>query len=113
MKPQNKVKIKWSPEFAYAIGLLTTDGNLSPDGRHLNFTSKDKELTELLRDCLGIKNTIGKKGRKLEGMRKRKTVPAAEVPECAVVIALDATTPAATTAGFAMEPEPLAVARNV
>lgn len=46
MKPQNKVKIKWSPEFAYAIGLLVTDGNLSPDGRHLNFTSKDRELAE-------------------------------------------------------------------
>lgn len=25
---------RWSPEMAYAIGLLTTDGNLSKDGRH-------------------------------------------------------------------------------
>gem|GEM_PF-6676481 len=44
MKPLGKVKIQWSPEFAYVIGLLTTDGNLSPDGRHINFTSKDREL---------------------------------------------------------------------
>ena len=43
-KPKGKVKIEWSPDFAYAIGLITTDGNLSPDGRHVNFTSKDLEL---------------------------------------------------------------------
>ncbi|MDP3999686.1 MAG: hypothetical protein Q8P76_03810 [bacterium] len=60
-KPQNKVKIKWSPEFAYAIGLLTTDGNLSPDGRHMDLTSKDKEQLINIRRCLGIKNKIGLK----------------------------------------------------
>lgn len=43
MKPMNKVKIKWSPEFAYAIGLLVTDGSLSKDGIHIDFTSNDKE----------------------------------------------------------------------
>ena len=42
-KPKGKVKIKWSADFAYAIGLIMTDGNLSPDGRHLCFTSKDIE----------------------------------------------------------------------
>lgn len=62
-KPQNKVKIKWSPEFAYAIGLLTTDGNLSPDGRHINFTSKDKEMMLNFRSCLRLKNKIGQKSR--------------------------------------------------
>jgi len=43
VKPKGKVNIKWSPNFAYAIGLLVTDGNLSPDGYHLNLTSKDLE----------------------------------------------------------------------
>ncbi len=27
-KPQGKVKIKWSPNFAYAVGLITTDYSL-------------------------------------------------------------------------------------
>lgn len=61
MKPLNKVKIKWSPEFAYAIGLLTTDGNLSPDGRHFDFTSQDKEQLLNFMRCLGIKVKIGYK----------------------------------------------------
>lgn len=69
-KPQGKVKIEWSPEFAYAIGLLTTDGNLSPDGRHINFTSKDLELTKLFKACLRIKNKIGRKARGAGGEKK-------------------------------------------
>lgn len=63
MKPLGKVKIKWSPNFAYAIGLLTTDGNLSPDGRHISFTSKDRKLVSLLKKCLNLSNKITKKGR--------------------------------------------------
>ena len=62
-KPERKVNIKWSPNFAYSIGLLATDGNLSPDGRHINFTSKDKELIQLFCECLGINNKIGLKAR--------------------------------------------------
>jgi len=61
MKPLNKVKIKWSPRFAYAIGLLVTDGNLSPDGRHFDFTSQDKEQLLNFMKCLGIKVKIGYK----------------------------------------------------
>ena len=60
-KPKGKVKIEWSPDFAYAIGLLVTDGNLSPDGRHINFTSKDTDLAMLYQKVLGIKVHIGKK----------------------------------------------------
>jgi hypothetical protein len=62
-KPKNKVEIEWSPEFAYAIGLLATDGNLSPDGRHINFTSKDSDLVFLFKKCLGLSNKIGRKAR--------------------------------------------------
>ena len=61
MKPQNKVKIKWSPEFAYAIGLLTTDGNLSSNGRQFDFTSQDREQVENFKKCLGLKNKISLK----------------------------------------------------
>lgn len=69
-KPQGRVVIKWSPEFAYAIGLLVTDGNLSPDGRHFNFTSKDIELVELFKNALGLTNKIGRKARGGETEKK-------------------------------------------
>jgi hypothetical protein len=63
MKPLSKLKIKWSSEFAYAIGLLTTDGNLSIDGRHISFSSKDKELVEKIKYCLNLSNKITRKAR--------------------------------------------------
>src|SRR3989338_5725455 len=69
-RPQSKVKIEWSPEFAYAIGLLTTDGSLSIDGRHINFTSKDVELVELFKKCLNLQNRIGLKS----GVTKIKNI---------------------------------------
>ena len=61
-KPKSKVKIKWSENFAYAMGLIATDGNVSPDGRHINFTSKDLEQIDNYQKTLGIQCNIGKKG---------------------------------------------------
>lgn len=69
-KAQNKVKIQWSPDFAYIIGLITTDGNLSKDGRHLNFTSKDIELILTFKRILKLSNKIGKKCRAKEKIKK-------------------------------------------
>jgi hypothetical protein len=60
MKPRGK-PIKWSPEIAYVVGLITTDGSLSKDGRHIDFTSKDIQLLKTFKRCLGIKNKITKK----------------------------------------------------
>lgn len=60
-KPKGLVKIKWSANFAYAIGLLVADGNLSPDGRHIVFVSKDLELAFLYQKALSIDIHIGKK----------------------------------------------------
>lgn len=51
----------WSAKFAYVIGLLTTDGSLSADGRHINLTSKDIEQIKTFIDILGLKNKIGLK----------------------------------------------------
>lgn len=48
----------WSPEIAYAVGLIATDGNLSGDGRHLCVTSKDVDLLETLRQCLGLRPSV-------------------------------------------------------
>ncbi|PIV10388.1 MAG: hypothetical protein COS49_00735 [Candidatus Portnoybacteria bacterium CG03_land_8_20_14_0_80_41_10] len=62
--------IKWTSKFAYAIGLFTADGSLSIDGRHLNFTSKDKVQVRNFMKCLGLKNRISKKTRGAEKIRK-------------------------------------------
>lgn len=70
MKPLKKVIIKWSPKFAYALGLITTDGSLSKDGRHIDFTSKDSELVEIFKKYLRLNNKIGKKTRSTEKEKK-------------------------------------------
>ena len=59
VKPKGKVKIKWSPNFAYAIGLIITDGCVSGDGRHVSFVSKDKEQIFHFMEALNIKAKIG------------------------------------------------------
>lgn len=63
-----KVKIKWSPEFAYAIGLIATDGNLSKDGRHMTLVSKDMEQIENFISCLGLRGQ--KIGEHMSGLGK-------------------------------------------
>ena len=49
---------KWSAEIAYAIGLITTDGSLSQDGRRITLVSKDIRLLRTFRECLELKNRI-------------------------------------------------------
>lgn len=44
----------WTSELAYAVGLLTTDGNLSGDGRHITLRSSDLQLLETFRQCLNL-----------------------------------------------------------
>ncbi len=68
-KPKNKIKIKWSSNLAYAIGLIATDGYVSSDGRHISFTSKDIEQINNYQEALGIKCNIGKKN---SGSNKEK-----------------------------------------
>jgi hypothetical protein len=53
-----RASVEWNPALAYAVGLLTTDGNLSSDGRHITFTSKDVELIETFKQCLNLTNRI-------------------------------------------------------
>ncbi|HXK40677.1 MAG TPA: LAGLIDADG family homing endonuclease [Candidatus Paceibacterota bacterium] len=61
IKPKCRVDTSWRPELAYAIGLITTDGNLSKDGRHIELTSNDKDQLENFLNCLKIKVKIGYK----------------------------------------------------
>ncbi len=58
-KPKAKVKIKWSASFAYAIGLIVTDGNLSQKGSSITFVSKDIEQIHNFNKCLDINIKIG------------------------------------------------------
>lgn len=64
------VQLQWNNNFAYAVGLLTSDGCLSSDGRHLDLTSKDKEQILNFKECLGLKNKIGRKTREKEKTKK-------------------------------------------
>ncbi|MDP3093174.1 MAG: hypothetical protein Q8N16_00215 [bacterium] len=50
----------WTPKLAYAIGLLTTDGNLSGDGRDMSMRSSDIQLLKTFKQCLGLKNKIAR-----------------------------------------------------
>lgn len=63
MHPRPTVALEWSPRFGYAVGLLTADGNLSPDGRHLEFCSKDFSNVVHLQQCLQLSNKISLKRR--------------------------------------------------
>src|SRR3989344_5775322 len=57
---QRKVKTEWGPNLAYAIGLITSDGNLSLDGRHMSLTSGEIEMVQNFKSALNLKNAIGK-----------------------------------------------------
>jgi len=48
----------WSANFAYAVGLICSDGSLSKDGRHIDFTSKDIEQIENFRKILKLNNKV-------------------------------------------------------
>ncbi|MDP2630939.1 MAG: hypothetical protein Q8P56_06055 [Candidatus Uhrbacteria bacterium] len=50
---------EWTPELAYAVGLIVIDGNLSGDGRHIILRSKDIEQIKNSKKCLRLKNKIG------------------------------------------------------
>src|SRR3990167_7026271 len=53
--------MRWSIGLAYVIGLITTDGSLSKDGRHINLTSKDLEQIQTFAKILNLTNKIGVK----------------------------------------------------
>ncbi|MBU2101776.1 MAG: LAGLIDADG family homing endonuclease [Candidatus Omnitrophota bacterium] len=43
----------------YLVGLITSDGNLSSDERHIDITSSDYEFLQNIINLIGIKNKIG------------------------------------------------------
>jgi len=51
---------EWTPRLAYAVGLLTTDGCLSSDGRHITMRSSETKMLQTFKQCLNLKNKICK-----------------------------------------------------
>lgn len=52
------IDFEWSPQLAYAVGLLTTDGNLSKNGRCITMRSSDVPLLKTFKECLNLKTRI-------------------------------------------------------
>ena len=59
----------WTPELAYIVGLMVTDGNLSKDKRHMSMRSSDLDLLNTFKICLNLKNKISQT--KNDGYAKR------------------------------------------
>lgn len=55
-KPSSKVRRAWDADMAYAVGLITSDGCLSTDGRHIIFVSKDLQQVIHFLSALEIEN---------------------------------------------------------
>lgn len=49
----------WTPDLAYVVGLLVTDGCLSKNNRMVTLVSKDREILENFKACLNIETKIG------------------------------------------------------
>ncbi len=58
---KRRISEKWSPQLAYAVGLLATDGCLSPPFSLIDLTSAEQEQLENFRKCLGVDLNITKK----------------------------------------------------
>lgn len=62
---------EWTPVIAYAVGLVATDGNLSPSGRHVSVTSAERDVLETFLRCVDRRARISpvKGGYGTEGLR--------------------------------------------
>jgi len=61
---------KWSPHLAYIVGLITTDGSLSKDKRHIDFTSTDLQLLRTFKKCLSLENKVSEKYASIKSAKK-------------------------------------------
>lgn len=78
-KPQGKVEIRWSQDFAYVIGLIATDGCLYNDKRHISFVSADLDLVKLFKKILKLKVKTGLKLSKKGNMNRTPHVQFGDV----------------------------------
>lgn len=59
---EGPVDTTWSPALAYAVGLIATDGNLSPNHRAVRLVSADRDLLETFKRCIPRAGRIGRHG---------------------------------------------------
>ena len=69
----------WSANFAYAVGLICSDGSLSKDGRHIDFTSKDIEQIENFRKILKVNNKVRLKNSGSNRLKKYYSIQLGDV----------------------------------
>ncbi len=62
---------EWSADLTYVVGLLTADGCLQKDKRHIDFTSKDQQLACLYKSLIRPEVTIGVKSSGGSGTDKK------------------------------------------
>ena len=74
-----KIKPEWSPQLSYLIGVIATDGNLSPDGRHITITSKDADFLLLIRARFNLTSNVGKKRSGLSQEKKYSVLQIGDV----------------------------------
>ncbi len=58
----------WTPDIAYLVGLIASDGCLINNGRHLNITSKDKEIIDNVQEILKMDVKVPFKGGMFAGL---------------------------------------------
>src|SRR3989338_8341238 len=103
-KPKGKVKIKWSPDFAYAIGLIATDGCIS-NRKIINLTSKDLELIKKFLFALQVKSKIGRKSSGSSTEKKYFVVQMGDVLFCRFLEAIGLTANKTKTIGVVNIPD--------
>jgi hypothetical protein len=54
------IDYEWTPELAYVVGLLTTDGNLSKNGKTITMRSSDIQLLQEFLKCILFLNSPAK-----------------------------------------------------
>ena len=60
--PQKKIpagNYEWTPQLAYVVGLLTTDGNLSGNGKTVTMRSAELEMMRTFQKCLDDHHKLG------------------------------------------------------
>ncbi len=95
---------EWTPTLAYAVGLLATDG-CQTDGRHLAFSSADRELVEVLLGCLGKNNRIAAARTRTGGIVYRTQI--GDVAFCRWLVTVGVTARKSLTLGALVVPDEL------
>ncbi len=58
-KPKKALVFDWTPNLAYAVGLIVTDGSLSSNGKNVIFTSQDIEQIGNIKLILNLMAKLG------------------------------------------------------